>query len=197
MEAIFRLSISLLITYKDLILASNSFESIMDIFRNNISNMDVIQMERVFNQVFALDICRSLIMYEAEYNVLQEEMLIGSLPASANVSFESRNDFSNNSSKSIQANQASSPVAPSMVDQSGLIKELEAENKQLKSANMELQDQLHVARSHIHDLESSIDSYKSSIKRLEDRVRAIEEERLALYESLTTLRSKSFKEEAV
>lgn len=158
----------------------------MDILRNHIPQMDVIQMERVFNQVFFLDINKSLIMYEAEYNVLQEEMLSGSLPGSANVSFESRTN------KSPQ--KAPIEAVPSAPDQSGLIKELEAQNKQLKSENMELQDQLHVSRSHIHDLESSIDSYKSSIKRLEDRVRAIEEERLALYDSLTLLRSRNVKE---
>lgn len=38
-------------------------------------------MERVFNQVFELEISRDLLAYEVEFHVLQEEMLASPMPS--------------------------------------------------------------------------------------------------------------------
>ncbi|XP_074603075.1 PTB_TBC1D1_like and TBC domain-containing protein plx [Brevipalpus obovatus] len=196
-EAVFRVSLALLASYKEILLQSKSFESIMEILRNDVPKMDVIQMERVFSQVFTMDISKPLIVYEAEYNVLQEEMLGGSFPSSstnANANVSTANatasiDTHSGKHTSTTGQEVSTETGEDY--QSDLVKKLEAQNKSLESQNMELQDQLHVAQSNVYTLESSLETYKSTIKRLEDRVRSLEEERYALFDSLNKLRKRN------
>ncbi|XP_053202907.1 TBC1 domain family member 4-like [Panonychus citri] len=90
-EAIFRLSIVLLATYREAILSCTSFETIMELLKSEIPQMDAIQMERVFNQVLSRDISRQLIVYETEYNLLQEE--VSSLSTSFGSNFGANNEL--------------------------------------------------------------------------------------------------------
>lgn len=80
-EAIYRLSILLLSTFKNNLLQCQTFESIMEFLKVDLTQMDTSKMEEVFNQIISLDISKQLTVYEIEYNVIQEEMQF-----SANVS---------------------------------------------------------------------------------------------------------------
>ncbi|XP_015784738.1 TBC1 domain family member 4 [Tetranychus urticae] len=84
-EAIFRLSTVLLNTYREAILSCQSFETIMELLKNNIPAMNPIQMERVFNQVLTRDISKQLIIYETEYNLLQEDSTVSSLSSTGSI----------------------------------------------------------------------------------------------------------------
>lgn len=53
----------------------NGFEPIMEFLKTTLPSLGIIQMERVFNQVFTLDISKQLHAFEVEYHVLQEEMI--------------------------------------------------------------------------------------------------------------------------
>lgn len=75
MEAVFKVGLALLGSFADTLMACSSFEAIMDCFKNKLPSLDVIHMEKVFTQVFSLDISKQLLAYEVEYHLIQEEML--------------------------------------------------------------------------------------------------------------------------
>ncbi|XP_013417491.1 TBC1 domain family member 1 isoform X2 [Lingula anatina] len=75
MEVIFKVALVLLGSHKELVLQCSSFETIVECLKTTLPEMSMIQMERVINQVFNLDISQQLNSYEVEYHVLQEEML--------------------------------------------------------------------------------------------------------------------------
>ncbi|XP_022255719.1 TBC1 domain family member 4-like isoform X2 [Limulus polyphemus] len=74
-EAVFKVALVLLSNHRELLLQCCSFESIMEFLKTTLPSMGIIQMERIFNQVFNLDLSKQLQAYEVEYHVLQEEML--------------------------------------------------------------------------------------------------------------------------
>lgn len=74
LEAIFRVSLSLLAIHKQSLLNCNSFESIIYYLKNDLVETENSQLETVFNIAFNLDITRQLLVYEIEYQVIQEEM---------------------------------------------------------------------------------------------------------------------------
>ncbi|XP_062602104.1 TBC1 domain family member 4-like [Saccostrea cucullata] len=74
-EILLKVALVLLGNHKELILQCDSFESIVEFIKTTLPEMGVIQMERVINQVFELDISKQLQAYEVEYHVLREEML--------------------------------------------------------------------------------------------------------------------------
>lgn len=74
LEAIFRVSLSLLAIHKQSLLNCTSFESIIYYLKNDLVETQNGQLESVFNIAFALDITRQLLIYEIEYQVIQEEM---------------------------------------------------------------------------------------------------------------------------
>lgn len=73
-DVIFRVSLSLLEHHKDALMARNNFEEIMDYLKNVVPNIDASTISSVMKHTFTLDISRSLLEYQVEYNVLQEEM---------------------------------------------------------------------------------------------------------------------------
>ncbi|XP_064481394.1 TBC1 domain family member 4-like isoform X1 [Ornithodoros turicata] len=75
MEAVFKVGMAVLGTFADTLMSCSSFEAIMDCFKNKLPSPNAIQMERLFAQVFSLDISRELLAYEVEYHLIQEEML--------------------------------------------------------------------------------------------------------------------------
>ena len=74
LEAIFRVSLSLLAIHKQSLMNCNSFESIIYYLKNDLVETENGQLESIFNIAFALDITRQLLIYEIEYQVIQEEM---------------------------------------------------------------------------------------------------------------------------
>ncbi|RWS31412.1 TBC1 domain family member 4-like protein [Leptotrombidium deliense] len=179
LEAVFRVSFTLLQYFKDSLLHCQSFESIMDFLKNNLPSMDTEQTKHIFETVFALNFSKELSVYEIEYNVLLEEsqfsnavsMAVEKEPTKKNVSFASK--------------EVSTETYSEIVEK---LKEMEIDNRNLRREYMEVVDQLHVSQSTVHSLESSLDNYKSTIKRLETRARSSEDEREALLQSLNILR---------
>ncbi|XP_052276744.1 TBC1 domain family member 1-like isoform X8 [Dreissena polymorpha] len=74
-EVIFKVALVLLGNHKELIMQCNSFETIVEFIKTTLPEMGMIQMERVINQVFDLDISKQLQSYEVEYHVLNEVMM--------------------------------------------------------------------------------------------------------------------------
>ncbi|KAM8976428.1 TBC1 domain family member 4 isoform 2-T2 [Pelodytes ibericus] len=74
-EVIFKVALSLLSDNEELIMACDSFESIVDFLKINIPDMTNATMERIITQVFEMDISKQLHAYEVEYHVLNDEML--------------------------------------------------------------------------------------------------------------------------
>ena len=74
LEAIFRVSLSLLAIHKQSLMNCTSFESIIYYLKNDLVETENGQLESVFQIAFALDITRQLLIYEIEYQVIQEEM---------------------------------------------------------------------------------------------------------------------------
>lgn len=72
-EVVFKVALALLGNHKELIIQCATFESVMDFLKTTLPSMGIIQMERVINQVFTLDITKELHAYEVEYHVIQEE----------------------------------------------------------------------------------------------------------------------------
>ncbi|XP_064636063.1 TBC1 domain family member 1-like isoform X2 [Lineus longissimus] len=75
MEVIFKVALVLLGNHKELLMQCDSFETIVEFLKTTLPSLGIIQMERVINQVFQLDISKQLQAYEVEYHVLQEEMI--------------------------------------------------------------------------------------------------------------------------
>ncbi|KAG1671766.1 TBC1 domain family member 1 [Nymphon striatum] len=75
-EVIFKVALILLGNHKELIMQCNGFEAIMEFLKTTLPSLGIIQMERVFNQVFTLVISKQLHAFEVEYHVLQEEMIV-------------------------------------------------------------------------------------------------------------------------
>lgn len=83
----FRVSLALLQEHKAALLACQSFESIMEHLRSELPKMSVVEMERVLQQVFVLDLKKKIMIYEVEFAVVQEESQLAAPPAvAANVS---------------------------------------------------------------------------------------------------------------
>jgi hypothetical protein len=74
-EVIFKVALVLLGNHKELLMQCDSFETIVEFLKTTLPSLGIIQMERVINQVFQLDISKQLQAYEVEYHVLQEEMI--------------------------------------------------------------------------------------------------------------------------
>lgn len=69
-EILLKVALVLLGNHKELILQCDSFETIVEFIKTTLPEMGVIQMERVINQVFELEINKQLQAYEVEYHVL-------------------------------------------------------------------------------------------------------------------------------
>ncbi|XP_052795623.1 TBC1 domain family member 1-like isoform X2 [Mya arenaria] len=74
-EVIFKVAMVLLGNHKELILHCDTFETIVEFIKTTLPEMSMIQMERVINQVFDLDLSQQLHSYAVEYQVLKEEMM--------------------------------------------------------------------------------------------------------------------------
>ncbi|OCT92656.1 TBC1 domain family member 4 isoform X2 [Xenopus laevis] len=97
-EVIFKVALCLLSNNEALIMARDSFESIVDFLKSTIPEMTNESMEKLITQVFEMDISKQLHAYEVEYHVINDEMLEASLPCDDNESFH-KMEKSNNQLK--------------------------------------------------------------------------------------------------
>lgn len=74
-EVVIKVAVVLLGNHKELIKQCDGFESVVEFLKTTLPEMSTIQMERIVNQVFDLDISKHLDAYKIEYHVLREEML--------------------------------------------------------------------------------------------------------------------------
>ena len=74
LEAIFRVSLSLLALHKQQLLACHSFEKLITYLKEELVRTDPAQLQSLFSLAAALDVTRQLLVYEIEYQVIQEEM---------------------------------------------------------------------------------------------------------------------------
>ncbi|XP_060603835.1 TBC1 domain family member 1-like isoform X2 [Ruditapes philippinarum] len=74
-EVVFKVALVLLGNHKELIIQCSSFETVVEFIKTTLPEMGMIQMERVINQVFDMNISKQLQSYEVEYHVLKEEMM--------------------------------------------------------------------------------------------------------------------------
>ncbi|KAM4795441.1 TBC1 domain family member 4 isoform 2-T2 [Rhinophrynus dorsalis] len=79
-EVIFKVALSLLSNSEALLMALDSFESIVDFLKITIPDMTKATMEKIITQVFEMDISKQLHAYEVEYHVINDEMLEASNP---------------------------------------------------------------------------------------------------------------------
>ncbi|XP_075447111.1 TBC1 domain family member 4 isoform X3 [Ascaphus truei] len=79
-EVIFKVALSLLGNNEALIMACDSFESIVDFLKTSIPDMTPLTTERIITQVFEMDISKQLHTYEVEYHVINDEILEASNP---------------------------------------------------------------------------------------------------------------------
>lgn len=155
---VLKVGLVLLGNHKELIKQCDSFESVVEFLKTTLPEMGIIQMERIINQVFTIDISKQLEAYEVEYHVLQEEMT--SLHAGS---------YDN-------------------VDASDRIARLQVANDGLRRQKMELLEQLQITRRQIHDLEDQNNILLSSKHKLESQNQALELERKALLNAITKFR---------
>ncbi|XP_046369394.2 TBC1 domain family member 1-like isoform X2 [Haliotis rufescens] len=74
-DALFKVALVLLGNHRELIMQCDSFENVVEFLKTTLPEMVHVQMERVVNQAFDLDITAQLRSYEVEYHVLREEMM--------------------------------------------------------------------------------------------------------------------------
>ncbi|KAB7505425.1 TBC1 domain family member 1 [Armadillidium nasatum] len=73
MEAVFCVALVLLQTHEQILLSLDSFEQIMDYFKNTLPDMQTNQLNSFFAEVCECNVKKELSTYEVEYQVLQEE----------------------------------------------------------------------------------------------------------------------------
>lgn len=95
-EGIFRAALCILKEHKKVIMSCHSFETIMEFMRSAVPNMTNESMNRILINVFKINIQEMLTVYEIEYHVVQEEMLI-SMTSGPN-----QQSFKSTQSKSVQ-----------------------------------------------------------------------------------------------
>uniref|UniRef100_A0A914ULT1 Rab-GAP TBC domain-containing protein n=1 Tax=Plectus sambesii TaxID=2011161 RepID=A0A914ULT1_9BILA len=185
LDVVFKIALVLLGEHKELIMHCDSFEAINDFLKSTLPGMGIIQMERVFNAVFELDLSRDLLAYEVEYHMLHEE-LCG--PPS----------YTGGAPSSIEA-APDTPITPQSTRRNS--DKLEETNLNLKRQNTQLMEQLQSANQRIVALERTkvehssagketekiISGHLRRIADLEKRVKNLEMERQGLIGELTKL----------
>ncbi|ELT93344.1 hypothetical protein CAPTEDRAFT_212886 [Capitella teleta] len=68
LEVVFKVALVLLGNHKELIKQCDSFEANVEFLKTTLPSMGIIQMERVINQVFQMDLSQKLQAYEVEYH---------------------------------------------------------------------------------------------------------------------------------
>ncbi|XP_033118426.1 TBC1 domain family member 1-like isoform X2 [Anneissia japonica] len=74
-DVIFKVALIILGSHEELILQCDGFEAIIEFLKDTLPSLGIVQMEKVINKTFELDISKELHAYEVEYHVIQEEMV--------------------------------------------------------------------------------------------------------------------------
>ncbi|XP_025087952.1 TBC1 domain family member 4-like isoform X3 [Pomacea canaliculata] len=161
-DVVFKVALMLLVSHRELILQCSSFEGVVDFLKTTLPDMVHVQMERVINQAFELDISKQLQAYEVEYHVFSEEMI---------------------SSPHLRGQSSSGASA------SHHMAAMQQTVRKLRQQNLELVEKLQRAHSQQHSLQLAEHEYRVNEDKLKSRIQALELERSALLTTVATLKS--------
>ncbi|CAL1528042.1 unnamed protein product, partial [Lymnaea stagnalis] len=181
-DALFKVALMLIGNHRALILQCDSFESVVDFLKTTLPEMVQVQMERIINQAFELDISKELQAYEVEYHVLSEEMTFS--PHHSNrhhhVKNHSPSAGSDRSSRLVERRRSSIDIE--------MMYRVEHQNRALKNQNIDLLEKLQHAQSQQRSLELSVHSNQIEQEKLKSHIRTLELERGALLQAVAKLR---------
>lgn len=161
-EAVFKVALVLLASHRELLLHCHGFEAIMEFLKVTMPSMGIIQMERVFNQVFSLDISRKLQAYEVEYHVLQEEMIYST--ERGNADYLSKLEENNRNLKrqnmelleQLQAAHGTvSNLESAVISHQSTVKRLEGRVRALEDEREALMHSVNIMRKRLEKLETA------------------------------------------
>uniref|UniRef100_A0A2C9JIX7 TBC1 domain family member 4 n=2 Tax=Biomphalaria glabrata TaxID=6526 RepID=A0A2C9JIX7_BIOGL len=184
-DCLFKVALMLIGNHRALILQCDSFESVVDFLKTTLPEMVQVQMERIINQAFELDITKELQAYEVEYHVLSEEM-----------TYSPHNDHLHPShhSKHYHSKPLSPPSSSRLVDRRRssidieMIYCMEQQNRMLKNQNMDLLEKLQHAQSQQRSSEHSVHVHQIETEKLKSHIRTLELERGALLQAVAKLK---------
>nr|KAG5707808.1 hypothetical protein BaRGS_015968 [Batillaria attramentaria] len=164
-DVIFKVALMLLGSHRELILQCDSFESVVDFLKTTLPEMAQVQMERVINQAFDLDISKQLQAYEVEYHVFSEEMVY-----SPRV---------NHHPNATTTSPASHPA----------VMALQQTVRRLRQQNLELVEKLQRAHSQQHSLQLAAHEHRVNEDKLKSRIQTLELERSDLLHTVASLKN--------
>lgn len=165
-DVIFKVALMLLGSHRELILQCDSFEAVVDFLKTTLPEMAHVQMERVINQAFELDISKQLQAYEVEYMVFSEEMV-----------YSPRVNHHPNAPGSGSAQHHPAVVA------------LQQTVRRLRQQNLELIEKLQRCNSQVQGLQMAAHEHRVNEDKLKSRVQALELERAALLTAVNNLKT--------
>ncbi|XP_012943151.1 TBC1 domain family member 1 [Aplysia californica] len=216
-DALFKVALMLLGNHRALILQCNSFESTVDFLKTTLPEMVQVQMERIINQAFELDISKELQAYDVEYHVLSEEMSFSpallphhhhnhrnsnshrhhSLPQQHNspsLQHQAMQHVHHHHHHAHVAKSSLEDRPTRLVDRRRssidieMLSRLEQQNRGLKQQNMDLLEKLQHSQSQQRSYEHSVHAHQIEQDKLRSHVRTLELERAALLSAVAKLR---------
>ncbi|XP_059145319.1 TBC1 domain family member 1-like [Physella acuta] len=183
-DALFKVALMLIGNHRALILQCDSFESVVDFLKTTLPEMVQVQMERIINQAFELDISKELQAYEVEYHVLSEEMTFspGHDVHSARLYQHSKSQpaVSDRPSRLVERRRSSIDIE--------MMYRVEQQNRALKNQNIELLERLQHTQSQQRSHELSVHTHEIEQEKLKSHIRTLELERGALLQAVAILR---------
>ncbi|XP_070197331.1 TBC1 domain family member 1-like [Littorina saxatilis] len=165
-DVIFKVGLMLLGSHKELILQCDSFESVVDFLKTTLPEMAHVQMERIINQAFELDISKQLQAYEVEYHVFSEEMIYS----------PRRNHHPNAPGSGSSANHPA-------------VLALQQTVRRLRQQNLELVEKLQRTNSQLQGLQMGTHEHRVNEDKQKARIQALELERSALLTTVASLKT--------
>ncbi|BFZ14941.1 hypothetical protein BsWGS_17980 [Bradybaena similaris] len=193
-DALFKVALTLIGSHRALMLQCASFESIVDFLKVTLPEMVQVQMERIINQAFELDIDRELQAYLVEYQVLSEEVAYPwpRLRCHSRSEEESHTERQEDteSPPAGSSNQRSCALMERRRSSADveLIYQLENQNRTLNNKNTELSEKLQDAHYQRRSCEHSLVTQQIEMDKLKSHIRALELERAALLTAVAQLR---------
>ncbi|KAH9489643.1 TBC1 domain member 1 [Bulinus truncatus] len=187
-DCLFKVALMLIGSHRALILQCDSFESVVDFLKTTLPEMVQVQMERIINQAFELDITKELQAYEVEYHVLSEEMTF----SPPHDHHHGRHHHHHHSKP--QSPPAGSERATRLVERRRssidieMMYRMEQQNRLLKNQNMELLEKLQHAQSQQRSSEHSVHVHQIETEKLKSHIRTLELERGALLQAVAKLK---------
>ncbi|KAH9523157.1 TBC1 domain member 1 [Bulinus truncatus] len=188
-DCLFKVALMLIGSHRALILQCDSFESVVDFLKTTLPEMVQVQMERIINQAFELDITKELQAYEVEYHVLSEEMTF----SPPHDHHHGRHHHHHHHCKP-QSPPAGSERATRLVERRRssidieMMYRMEQQNRLLKNQNMELLEKLQHAQSQQRSSEHSVHVHQIETEKLKSHIRTLELERGALLQAVAKLK---------